>query len=147
TLLDEPLARTHPRRKFHTHGEDFVSLPRNTEQRHIPAPAGGPYPRPTGTLSAQNEHGARTLLSTRTLRSVLALLLLMPATLLAAPFAYITNYDDNTVTVIDTATNTATATIPVGINPFGVAVNPAGTRVYVGNNGDSTVTVIDTATN
>jgi YVTN family beta-propeller protein len=36
--------------------------------------------------------------------------------------AYITNSGDNTVSVIDTATNTVTATIPVGNSPFGVAV-------------------------
>jgi YVTN family beta-propeller protein len=34
---------------------------------------------------------------------------------------YITNFD-NTVSVISTATNTVTATIPVGSTPFGVAV-------------------------
>lgn len=52
----------------------------------------------------------------------------------AAPFAYITNSGDNTVSVIDIATNTVIGTpIPVGPFPFGVAVNPAGKRVYVTN--------------
>ena len=37
--------------------------------------------------------------------------------------------------------------IPVGDGPFGVAVNPAGTRVYVANDGSNNVHVIDTATN
>ena len=47
----------------------------------------------------------------------------------AAPFAYITNSDDNTVSVIDTASNTVVgAPKPVGARPVGVAVNPAGTR-------------------
>ncbi len=31
----------------------------------------------------------------------------------AVPFAYITNYDDNTTSVIDIATNTVTSTVPV----------------------------------
>ena len=53
----------------------------------------------------------------------------------AAPFAYITNGGGNTVSVIDTATNTVVSTIPVGTCPQGVAVNPAGTRVYVTNDG------------
>jgi YVTN family beta-propeller protein/VCBS repeat-containing protein len=35
------------------------------------------------------------------------------------------------LSVIDLATNTVTATIPVGDEPFEVAVNPAGTRAYV----------------
>ena len=65
----------------------------------------------------------------------------------AAPFAYVTNSGDNTVSVIDTATNTVVATIglPAGSAPHGVAVTPDGKHVYVsGNRG---VQVIDTATN
>jgi YVTN family beta-propeller protein len=53
----------------------------------------------------------------------------------------------NTVSVIATATNKATATIPVGIQPEGVAVTPDGGRVYVANFGGNTVSVIATATN
>jgi YVTN family beta-propeller protein len=65
----------------------------------------------------------------------------------AAPFAYVLNDSvDGAVSVIDTATNTVTATVPeVGGRP-GVAVTPDGTRVYVAN-GPSSVSVIDTATN
>ena len=37
-------------------------------------------------------------------------------------FAYITNQGSNSVSVIDTATNTVTDTIPVGNNPFGIAL-------------------------
>ena len=53
----------------------------------------------------------------------------------------------NSVSVIDTATNTVIATVPVGTWPRGVSVNPAGTRVYVANGGSNNVSVIDTATN
>lgn len=67
----------------------------------------------------------------------------------AEPFAYITNTGNNTVSVIDTATNTVIApAVPVGIDPFGVAVHPDGTRVYVANGTpDNSVSVINTATN
>ncbi|HEX3494293.1 MAG TPA: hypothetical protein VHT48_02795, partial [Methylocella sp.] len=69
----------------------------------------------------------------------------------AAPFAYVANGNDNTVSVIDTATNTMVATVPVGSQPVGVAVTPDGNRAYVTNQGDqfnpSTVSVIETATN
>ncbi|MEU7605208.1 hypothetical protein [Streptomyces sp. NPDC041003] len=34
-------------------------------------------------------------------------------------YAYITNFNTNTVSVIDTATNTVTTTIPVGNGPQG----------------------------
>ena len=61
--------------------------------------------------------------------------------------AYVTNSGGDTVSVIDTATNTVTATIPVGDSPVGVAVTPDGTRVYVTNADRDTVSVIDTATN
>ncbi len=61
----------------------------------------------------------------------------------AAPFAYITNSGTNDVSVIDTATNVVTVTVPVGIGPFGVAVNPAGTRVYVGNSSGNDLSIMD----
>jgi YVTN family beta-propeller protein len=63
-----------------------------------------------------------------------------------ATYAYITNGGSNTVSVIDTATNTVIATVSVGDRPQGVAVSPDGTTVYVTNYG-GTVSVIDTATN
>jgi YVTN family beta-propeller protein len=53
----------------------------------------------------------------------------------------------NNVKVIDTATDTVTATIPVGAQPYGLAVTPDGKTAYVSNQGASTVTPIDTATN
>ena len=62
-------------------------------------------------------------------------------------YAYITNTDSNTVSVIDTATNTVIATVNVGSYPFGVAVNPVGTKIYVPNEGSNDVSIIDTATN
>jgi YVTN family beta-propeller protein len=65
----------------------------------------------------------------------------------AAPFAYVTIDFDFTVSVIDTATNTVVATVPVGSDPFAVAVTPDGTHVYVANNGSNNVSVIRTATN
>ena len=62
--------------------------------------------------------------------------------------AYITNVSSNTVSVIATATNTVTATIPVGSStPVGVAVTPDGSKVYVANDPHNTVSVIATATN
>jgi YVTN family beta-propeller protein len=61
--------------------------------------------------------------------------------------AYLTNPTSNTVSVIDIATNTLVATIPVGGFPEALAITPDGTRVYVTNALDNTVSVIDTATN
>jgi len=61
--------------------------------------------------------------------------------------AYVTNADSDTVSVIDTATNTVSATITVGDRPYRVAVHPDGTLAYVTNYDDWTVSVIDTATN
>ena len=81
------------------------------------------------------------------LKKCAALLLLVPVMTWATPFAYIPNHGANTVSVIDTASNTVTTTITVGSAPYGVAVNPASTRVYVTNETSNTVSVIDTATN
>ncbi|MDW5551992.1 PKD domain-containing protein [Methanosarcina sp.] len=65
----------------------------------------------------------------------------------ALPFAYITNSESNSVSVIDATTNKVTTTIPVGSNPIGVTINPNGTKVYVVNARSSDISVIDTATN
>jgi YVTN family beta-propeller protein len=59
----------------------------------------------------------------------------------------VTNAGSGTVSVIDTATNTVTATIAVGTDPAGVAVDPAAGTVYVPNSTAGTASVIDTATN
>jgi YVTN family beta-propeller protein len=62
--------------------------------------------------------------------------------------AYITNSGDNTVSVIDTKTNTVIGSpIPVGELPWGVAVSPNGSRVYIANGNSGTVSVIDARTN
>ncbi|MBK9337983.1 MAG: beta-propeller fold lactonase family protein [Lewinellaceae bacterium] len=62
-------------------------------------------------------------------------------------FAYIANYLSSDVSVIDLATNTVIATIPVGFGAYGVSVSPDGTRVYVTNEADGTVSVLDGVTN
>jgi YVTN family beta-propeller protein len=61
--------------------------------------------------------------------------------------AYVANHGGNTVSVIDTATNTVTTTITVGSFPHQVAVTPDGTTAYTGNDGSGSVSVIDTTTN
>ncbi len=63
----------------------------------------------------------------------------------AAPFAYVANHADNTVSVLDASTHASVATITVGSLPIGVAL--AGTKLYVANYGAGTVSVIDTTTN
>jgi YVTN family beta-propeller protein len=87
------------------------------------------------------------------LAALVALALLLTASGAGAdPFAYISNLNDNNVTVIDgtTVLTTPPAHLGVGAQPFGVAVNPTGTRAYVANSnmfdtGAPSVSVIDTA--
>jgi YVTN family beta-propeller protein len=62
------------------------------------------------------------------------------------PKLYAVNADSNTVSVIDTTTNTVNTTIPVGNNPLGIARNPVNNELYVANRDDDTVSVIDTTT-
>jgi YVTN family beta-propeller protein len=61
---------------------------------------------------------------------------------------YATNRDDNTVSVIDPATNEVVRTFQLDGDdgPEGIAVHPDGRTVYVVNNGSSTVDAINTAT-
>ena len=55
--------------------------------------------------------------------------------------------DPSTVSVIDTAENQVTATIPVGRGAHRLAVTPNGAFLYVANGCSQTVSVISTATN
>lgn len=62
---------------------------------------------------------------------------------------YVANFGLNTVSVINTTTNTVSKTISVGTFPQGIAVLPNGSKVYVANSGNgsgNTVSVINTAT-
>src|SRR5215831_18791652 len=84
----------------------------------------------------------------RKLALALSLACLLAPASARAQKAYITNSFDNTVSVIATATNTVVGSpIPVGSQPFGVAVTPDGSKVYVATIGEDTVSVIATATN
>src|SRR5439155_1397238 len=56
---------------------------------------------------------------------------------------FATDYLGDSVSVIDTATQTLIQNIPVGSNPRGIAVIPDGHEIYVTNVSDGTVSVID----
>jgi YVTN family beta-propeller protein len=58
---------------------------------------------------------------------------------------YVTNYADNTVSVIDGTSGTVKGTIAVGSHPQSVAVDAHRNRVYVGNVQGNSVSVIDAA--
>ena len=59
---------------------------------------------------------------------------------------YVGDFDGDAVSVIATATNTVTATIPAA-GPYGVAVSPDGSTVYVADGKDNNMWVIAAATN
>lgn len=62
-------------------------------------------------------------------------------------YAYSSNYGNNTVNVINTATNDITATVSVGKEPAGIVITPDGSKVYVANYGSNSVSVINTSSN
>jgi YVTN family beta-propeller protein len=64
----------------------------------------------------------------------------------AGPKAYVGNFADNTVSVIDTTEGKVVATLPVATGPHGMAITQDGRTVYVAGDGSSAVSVIDTAT-
>jgi YVTN family beta-propeller protein len=74
----------------------------------------------------------------------------------SAQKAYVPNYSDNTVTVINTATDlrctsstcssSATYPVPVGSGPIDVAISLDGTKAYILDSSDGEICVITTAT-
>lgn len=68
----------------------------------------------------------------------------------AQTVAFVANNDSNSVSVVDTATNTVIATVPLQVTgPIGVVASPDGARVYVTGaiGSGSGVDVIDTSAN
>jgi len=60
-------------------------------------------------------------------------------------YVYVTDRDGDTVSVIDTSTNTVTGSpITVGGYPYDVVITPDGAFAYVSNSDSATVSVIDT---
>ncbi len=118
---------------------DFGDGSGSTKQNPIHTySAAGVY---TVSLTVSNSNGTDSKLATVSV---------VPKGSPAPSYAFITNLNSNTVSVINTGNNTVTATVPVGKSPYGVAVSPDGTKVYVTNANygyRGTVSVIDTATN
>ena len=57
----------------------------------------------------------------------------------------VVNPDSNSVTLVDTASRSPIAELPVGTDPRTVAVDEAGSRAYVANRGSANLSVIDLA--
>lgn len=74
--------------------------------------------------------------------------LLAAPTSIAAPFAYVTNFNGNSVSAVDLATG-AVVGAPINSpgNPFGIAVSPDAKRAYVTSMTLNSLSVIDTTTN
>lgn len=62
-------------------------------------------------------------------------------------FAYISNAQSNTLTVLDVNKNQPVIDIAVGISPAGAAQTFDGTKLFVVNSGSKSVSVINTSTN
>jgi YVTN family beta-propeller protein len=71
--------------------------------------------------------------------------MMQPAFAATAAKAYVANFKDNTVSVIDTGAGKVIATVPVAVGPHGMAITQDGATVYVSGDGSSAVDVIDTA--
>jgi YVTN family beta-propeller protein len=64
----------------------------------------------------------------------------------AAVLAYVSNSGSNSVSVIDTSTNSVIRTIPVGFFPTDIDSSPTGSFIYVPLYSDNVVDVINTST-
>ena len=72
---------------------------------------------------------------------------LAAAPALAAPKAYVLNYEADNVAVLDTGTNQlVNPAIPVGDGPYSIAITPDGKTAYEANGNDESIFVIDLKT-
>jgi YVTN family beta-propeller protein len=82
----------------------------------------------------------------RTLVVLSALAASAAPALAAGPKAYVGNFKDSTVSVIDTGTERVVATVPVAAGPDGIVVSPGGRSAFVSGSSAAEVSEIDTAT-
>jgi YVTN family beta-propeller protein len=82
----------------------------------------------------------------RTLVVLSALAASAAPALAAGPKAYVGNFKDSTVSVIDTGTERVVATVPVAAGPDGIVVSPNGRSAFVSGSSAAEVSEIDTAT-
>jgi YVTN family beta-propeller protein len=75
---------------------------------------------------------------------VVALALVAGSAAAAGPKAYVGNFKDSTVSVVDTGSATVVKTIAVAAGPHGMAVSPDGRFVYVTGESSGSMSVIDT---
>lgn len=100
----------------------------------------------------QKERRSTRLRNLTCLWGFLSLFLWLASPVLGQHYAYVPNmgaswdYVPDDVSIIDLATNTVVATVPVGSYPQGIAINPAGTAAYVANSADNSFAVIDIPT-
>src|ERR1700710_2021591 len=83
------------------------------------------------------------------LSAALSAALLVPVANAAGPAgakAYVGNFKDDTVSVVDTGGHVMVATIPVAAGPDGIVVSRNDRLVFVSGSGSSSLSVIDTAT-
>lgn len=106
-----------------------------------PAPAG--TTQALITIDALPQAGTANIL----VDDIEALLVTGPAGSISVNRIYVANFNSNDVSVIDGATNTVITTIPVGVNPAGVGINPLTNRIFIGNLNSDDVSVIDGITN
>ena len=64
----------------------------------------------------------------------------------AGPKAYVGNFSDNTISVLDLSNGSVLSTIAVSAGPHGMVVSADGKTVYMSGEGSANVDVIDTAT-
>lgn len=56
---------------------------------------------------------------------------------------YVSNYAENSVSEIDTRTNTVVHTMPVGVNPCKITLGTSDQFLYVANQDSNNVTALD----
>ncbi|WP_254068094.1 cytochrome D1 domain-containing protein [Acidovorax sp. SRB_14] len=103
------------------------------------------FPHRGGTLIAALPTCRRWLMQLVRMVTGAAMASLAIAAFAGGPKAYVGNFKDSTVSVIDTATGAVVATVPVAAGPHGMGITPDGRRVYVGGESSTGISVIDTA--
>jgi YVTN family beta-propeller protein len=105
------------------------------------------FPKLRGFLHMKRRERENVSLGPSARKGIAALVLLFATSAHADPLAYSTSGGDNTIRVIDTATNSVVDSMSSGgVEPRAIAISPDGATVYVANHTSNNLSFINVAT-
>ncbi len=124
-------------------GLGVIDVPSAVARTHFAIP---PTVAPVSHAAHVKAGGVRAMLASASVGTTVSVGKLPTGVATTDSTAYVTNSSDNTLSVVDLASGSVTATIPVGSFPNAVALNTTGTTAYVANFKGNSLSIVNLTT-